>query len=268
MKTMLQLLLVMLVFGGAATAGTLYWQKQQTELQSAIQRAEAAEAKASENPLADLDKKPIVPRTAEEESSEPTNELPVAVRPPFVEGADENSQLVVSLNQRLRATQEKERVLNERQEVLKLIFADIRSEQAELNRLRQDFDDQVGKSSQSAREALNAAQDERDRLRKELDSQRSTPAKSDATPADGIEASSAKSETDPAALKRLAAIYDGMPAEVVADVLQQLGKQGRDADAVQILKSMKERQAAKVLATIAAADAAKAASLTEKLKRP
>ena len=58
-----------------------------------------------------------------------------------------------------------------------------------------------------------------------------------------------------------------MPTEVVADILQQLTKQGRDTVVVEILQSMKDNQAAKVLAAIAAADPAKAASLTEMLKR-
>ena len=51
-------------------------------------------------------------------------------------------------------------------------------------------------------------------------------------------------------------------------LLQQLTKQGRDMAVVEILQNMKDRQAAKVLATIAAADPAKAASLTAFLKRP
>ena len=58
-----------------------------------------------------------------------------------------------------------------------------------------------------------------------------------------------------------------MPTDVVADVLQQLTKQGRDTVVVEILQSMKDNQAAKVLAAIASADPAKAASLTEMLKR-
>ncbi|TXT22273.1 MAG: hypothetical protein FD138_3574 [Planctomycetota bacterium] len=256
MKTMFQLLLVTLIFGGAAAGATMFWQKQQSELQSALQRAEAAEAKtASENPLAGLEKPTPKPAAHDEPVDEPL-EPPVAVRPPYVEGVDEASQLVVSLNQRLRATQDKERKLNERQEALKLIFSDIRTEQAEINQRRQ--------------EATQATQGERDLLRQELDSLRSPP-KADITTPSGEATSTSPSsqiDSDPAALKRLGVIYDSMPAEVVAEVLQQLTKQNRDAAVVEILKSMKDRQAAKVLATIAAADAAKAASLTELLKRP
>lgn len=269
MKTMIQLLFVTVLFGGAAAVGTLFWQKHQTELQTALQRAETAEAKAAENPLAALEKKPNEQPTAQE-PDERQPEPPVAVRPPYVEGVDETSQLVVSLNQRLRATQDKERSLHERQEALKLIFADIRAEQVEINKLRQETDDELSKSSQSVREAMEAAQGERDLLRQELESLRS-PAKSGTTATDGESAEKspqAATKSDPATLKRLGAIYDSMPAEVVADVLQQLSKQGRDDDAVQILQTMKDRQAAKVLATIGAADAEKAATLTEKLKRP
>jgi flagellar motility protein MotE (MotC chaperone) len=291
MKTMFQLLLVTLIFGGAAAVATVFWQKQQSELQTALQRAEAAESKAvAENPLADLQKpspKPAGDNEPDEEQLEP----PVAVRPPYVEGLDETSQLVVSLNQRLRATQEKERKLDERQVALMLIFSDIRAEQVEINKLRQEVDNELDKSSQFVREAMKAAQDERDLLRQELDSLRS-PTQSDAatplpvndqqsillrSPTQSGAATSddqatptsppAQIDSDPAALKRLGVIYDSMPAEVVAEVLQQLTKQNRDAAVVEILKSMKDRQAAKVLATIAAADPAKAAALTELLKR-
>lgn len=266
MKTVLQLLLVMLIFGGAATGATLYWQKQQSELQTALQRAEAAEAKANANPLADLEMPTPQPKEAEtttEEAAEP----PVAVRPPFVEGVDETSQLVVSLNQRLRATVEKERKLNERQEGLQLIFADIRTEQAEISELRKKIGEELSKSSQSVRDAMKAAQDERDLLRQELDSLQSTPAKTDEKADAGNASPAAKTDSDPAALKRLGAIYDSMPADVVADVLQKMSQQDGDEAVVQILQNMKDRQAAKVLGEIAAGDTAKAAAWTEKLKR-
>ena len=269
MKTVIQLVLVTLLFGGISASATWYWQKQQSELQSAIQRAEQAETKAAESPLSALEK-PKVDPDAEVEPAEAPADPPVAVRPSYVEGVDETSQLVVSLNQRLRATQDKERNLNERQEALKLIFADIRSEQAEINKRRQEANDELGKSSQSVREEMKAMQDERDQLRQELDSLRPTPSKTD-NAASGSESAatdaSSKISSDPAMLKRLGAIYDSMPAEVVAEVLQQLAKQGRDAIVVQLLQNMKDRQAAKVLATIAASDPAKAASLTELLKR-
>ena len=278
MKTVIQIIFVTAFFGGAAATGTLFWQKHQAELQTAIQRAETAEAKAAENPLTALEKKPDE-QLAASEPVEEKPEPPVAVRPPFVEGVDETSQLVVSLNQRLRATHEKERALQERQESLKLIFADIRAEQSEINKLRHEADEELGKSSESVREAMKASREERDLLRQEIEALRSssskrddssTEAESKSSPkiGDAEAKSSTKTDADPAMLKRLGTIYDSMPAEAVAEVLQQLGKQGRHGDAVQILLTMKDRQAAKVLATIAGADPAKAAALTEKIRRP
>lgn len=286
MKTVLQIILVAALFGGASAGGTIFWRKHQAELQSALQRAEAAEAKATENPLAALEKPPEPTTPAEPQSEEDVPELPVAVRPPYVEGADEASQLVVSLNQRLRATQEKEQRLFDRQEALKLIFADIRSEQVELNKLQRTIGEELNKSSESVRESLKAAQSERDLLRQELESLRTPPTKVDSnatdasppTPADPTNANSADganlenpkdaATSNPATLKRLGAIYDSMPSEVVAEVLQQLTKSGRESAAIQILQTMKDRQAAKVLGNIGAADAAQAASLTQKLQRP
>lgn len=177
MKTVMQLLLVMLVFGGVSAVATLFWQKQRSELQTAVQRAEAAESKIAGNPLAGLEK-PVEPSETPDKPDAELPEPPVAVRPPYVEGVDETSPLVVSLNQRLRATHDKERKLDERQEALKLIFYDIRTEQTKINKLRQQLSEEVGKSSQSVREAMKAAQDERELLRQELDSLR-LPSKSE-----------------------------------------------------------------------------------------
>ena len=304
MKTAIQLLLVMVLFGGASAGATFFWQKHQKELQSAIKRAELAEAKANQNPLDGMEKPAETPKKVEEEPAEEKPEPPVAIRPPFAEGADESSQLVVSLNQRLRATHDKERLLDERQSAMQLIFADIRSEQVEVNKLRQQLNDELAKSSQTVQDALKAAQAERDQardelgksalsseealkavqserelLREELNALRGPAANPDGTKSDATsptgesksnatdKTSPAKSDVKPITPKRLGAIYDSMPTEVVADVLQQLTKQGRDMVVVEILQSMKDNQAAKVLAAIASADPAKAASLTEMLKR-
>ena len=311
MKTAIQLLLVMLLFGGASAGATHFWQKHQAELNAAIKRAEVAEAKANENPLEGLEKPKEEPHKpdAEPEPFEEKPEPPIAVRPPFVEGVDERSQLVVSLNQRLRATHEKERRLENRETAMQLIFSDVRAEQVEVNKLRQQLNEELGKSSQIVQDALKAAQVERDQARGELDKSaqsseealkalqaerellkdelnalRGIPTKSDGAKSDGTkpdgtapkgEAKSAtdaktgtsKADVKPITPKRLGAIYDSMPTEVVADVLQQLSKQNRDEVVVEILQSMKDAQAAKVLAAIAAADPAKAASLTELLKR-
>lgn len=305
MKTVIQLLIVMVLFGGASAAGTFYWQKHQKELQTAIKRAEVAEAKANQNPLEGLEKPTETPKPEEEdEHVEEKPEPPVAVRPPFVDGADESSQLVVSLNQRLRATHDKERQLDERQSAMQLIFADIRSEQVEVNKLRQQLNDELAKSSQAVQDALKATQAERDQIRDELDKSASSSEEAlkavqterellkeelntlrglnpspDGTKSEGTSSGAGtkpntndktappKSDAKPITPKRLGAIYDSMPTEVVSEVLQQLTKQGRDSVVVEILQSMKDSQAAKVLASIASADPAKAASLTELLKR-
>ena len=154
MKTAIQLLLVMLLFGGTSAAATHFWQKHQAELKAAIKRAEVAEAKANENPLEGLEKPKEEPHKpdAELEPVEEKPEPPVAVRPPFVEGVDERSQLVVSLNQRLRATHEKERRLEGRETAMQLIFSDVRTEQVEVNKLRQQLNEELAKSSQTVQE--------------------------------------------------------------------------------------------------------------------
>lgn len=261
MKTVLQLLFVMLLFGGAAAGGTLFWQQQQAALEAANRRAEAAEAKAAEHPLADL--KPAAPKADEVDpkAADPKPEPPVAVRPPYVEGAEEASRLVVVLNQRLRAAEERERKLGEREEVLQLIFSDIRAEQAELHQRRAQLAEEFRQSTDAVQDKLKASEEERDLLQRELKSLNRSP--SSTTPS---LTPPAAGETDAATLKRLGAIYDAMPSDVVAEVFQQLAKSQREDDIVELLRTMKDRQAAKVLGAIAATDAVTAASLTQKLK--
>lgn len=313
MKTILQVAFVAFLVGGLSTAGTVYWQKQKKELDAAISRAEAAEKKAAENPLEEL--QPSSADPAHEESEPEPEEKPpppVAVRPPYVEGADETSRLIVSLNERLTSTFEKEKRLNERQEVLKLIFADIRSEQTEVATLRKQLGTELDSASQSVQDALDAAEKERELLRQELEGLRKSPPDSikppstaepsttsaepnalapsatptpipntptttnepaSATPGPPTAAepaapsNSASANTRAAVLKRMGSIYDSMPPDVVAEVFLQLNKDGRQDAVVQLLKAMKDRQAAKVLTAIAGSDPASAATLTDQLKR-
>ncbi len=311
MKTVLQIGLVAFLFGGLATAGTVFWQKQKLELDAALARAEAAEKKAAENPLGELavPSKPEKAHAEPEPEPEEKPEAPVAIRPPYVDGADETSRLIVSLNQRLASTYEKEKRLNDRHEALKLIFADIRTEQTEISVLRKQLSSELDGASQSVQDALDAAEKERELLRQELDGLKRSPPDSNTPPAPleiksvpketsaspeavppvtqeiegstsattaepkatspvAEESSSAASELPKAAvLKRMGAIYDSMPADVIAEVFQQLTKDGRQDAVIQLLQAMKDRQAAKVLSAIAASDPASAATLTDMLKR-
>lgn len=130
------------------------------------------------------------------------------------------------------------------QEKLKQELDALRTTQEELESLRKQFD------------ALRTAQAEQEAARKQQDAASSTTANSDT--------SGTPAETSN--LKKLTAVYDSMPPENVATVLQQLVKQKRTAAVVALLDGMKERQSAKVLTSIADSDPTLAADLTERLK--
>ena len=132
----------------------------------------------------------------------------------------------------------------EEQEKLKQELDTLRTTQEELESLRKQFD------------ALRTAQAEQEATRKQQDAARSTTANGDTS----------GSPAETSNLKKLTAVYDSMPPENVATVVQQLVKKGRTAAVVALLDGMKERQSAKVLTAIADSDPTLAADLTERLK--
>lgn len=111
-------------------------------------------------------------------------------------------------------------------------------------------------------EKLRAAASELDQLRKKTGNSDASGA---GTASDSTE-SDVPSEPSPN-LKKTAAIYDTMPPENTAKVIQQLVKNNRTQSAVALLNAMKERPTSKVLSTIAESDPMLAADLTERLKR-
>ncbi len=65
-------------------------------------------------------------------------------------------------------------------------------------------------------------------------------------------------------LLKMAAVYDAMPPENAAKIMQQLADTGKMETAVKLLSQMKETKAAKVLAEMS--DPALAAQMTEKVR--
>ncbi len=230
-------------------------------------------------------------------------ELLVAVRPPYVTGGDEAGMLITALRSRARAADVAERSLAERQAGLRLIFDDLRVEQALAAKMRQRvleelveskrFVETTLKTTDSEREtfrrehedsrisaevALSAARDELEALKKELETLHATQNEQErlkkqldvkgksSSLANNGDADSSGSPAEIANLKKVTAVYDSMPPENVAIVCQQLVKKGRTAAVVALLNGMKERQSAKVLSAISDGDPTLAADLTERLK--
>lgn len=226
------------------------------------------------------------------------HDLPVAVRPVYVPDSDEAGLLITALRLRTQAAEVAERALADRQAGLKLIFDDLRAEQKQAAKLRQRvleeltdskrFVEQTLQASDGEREALRreheqsrttaesallAAKEEQEKLQQELETLRTAQAEQETTrkQQDAARSTTANGDTsgspaETSNLKKLTAVYDSMPPENVATVLQLLVKQKRTAAVVALLDGMKERQSAKVLTTIADSDPTLAADLTERLK--
>jgi hypothetical protein len=331
MKTLIQLAVVAVIFGGLSAAGTFYYQQRMTPVAAATDQKETTEspskvsadpdhaedsepdhesgsaaadsetekaAEPIENELAaaeprkSLQPPAVNPQPGQqpvpgEAISEPTDhrlEAPVAVRPPYAPEGDEAGALINVLRERSRAATETEKRLAQRQDAMQLIFDDLRAEQARTLKIRQRLAHELKESQQAidaalqgiendratmqrdqaesrkaSEDAVRAAIEERDKLRKQL---AQPPAR---TESQSVEASD--SPEDNANLKKMAAVFDSMPAENVAKVFEQLVKNKKIAAVVSLMNAMKERPAAKVLAVISETNPELAANLTDRLKR-
>lgn len=336
MKTLIQLVVVALIFGGISATATIFTQKQaaptvaaadgQPPIEAAAPHEDAAPSDAKpadpkaaagepkleviddkqpaapeENPLAAAES-PRGPQAASKRSpipegepghgdaskeTSPPPEARVAVRPPYTPEGDEAGALINLLRDRARLATETERRLAERQDAMQLIFEDLRSEQAQTLKIRQRLANELKESREAvdaefqiveterasikkdveearraADAAIRAAVEERDKLRKQLE--KSTTPTPEESPRSN---STAGTPEDNLNIKKMAAVFDGMPADSVAKVFEQLVKNKRTEAVISLMNAMKERQAAKVLATISDTNAELAADLTDRLKR-
>lgn len=221
-----------------------------------------------------------------DDSAESRPEARVAVRPPYTPEGDEAGGLINLLRERSRSALESERRLAERQDAMQLIFEDLRGEQARTLKIRERLSNELKESrlavdaallaveeeraalqksqadvKKATEDSIREATEERDKLRKELEKATNPPAAVNGSAGTG------GSPEDNVNLKKMAAVFDGMPAENVSSVFEQLVKNKRTDAVVSLMNAMKERQAAKVLANIATTNAELAADLTDRLKR-
>lgn len=214
-------------------------------------------------------------------------EARVAVRPPYTPEGDEAGGLINLLRERSRIATQTERKLAERQDAMQMIFDDLRSEQARTLKIRQRLTNELNlsrlavdaalqavdaertelhknlaESQQAADAAVRAANEERDKLKAQLDK---SAAASERDP--NSSAVEGGSPEDNANLKKMAAVFDSMPAENVAKVFDQLVKNQRMPSVVALLNAMKDRHSAKVLSVITDSNPELAAELSDRLKR-
>ncbi|MBS0202389.1 MAG: hypothetical protein JSS49_05770 [Planctomycetes bacterium] len=208
--------------------------------------------------------------TSPKDSEEVQPEARVAVRPPYTPEGDEAGGLINLLRERSRTALETERRLAERQEAMQLIFEDLRGEQARTMKIRERLSNELKESRQAVDAALLALDAERVALQKEQADAKKTAEESlrEKPPATANDSTNTGgSPEDNVNLKKMAAVFDGMPAENVSSVFEQLVKNKRIDAVVSLMNAMKERQVSKVLANISTTNAELAADLTDRLKR-
>jgi flagellar motility protein MotE (MotC chaperone) len=162
-------------------------------------------------------------------------------RPKTNAATEEAGQLSAQLREQQAAVKDRENRLDRRQSQIDLVLQDIRAERATVDKVRK----QVAEELRLLVEKIT-----------ELE-QKQTAVKA-----------TKPAEVDPADerknLDRMAQMYESMPAENAARILQQMADMGKLDTAVRILSQMKERQAAKVLAEIS--DPALAAQMLDRMR--
>jgi flagellar motility protein MotE (MotC chaperone) len=175
-------------------------------------------------------------------------------RPSYTAGAEEAVQLATSLRERLAAVREKENQLAVRQKHLDLIYEDITGERSAIDDLRKQLGDEL-KALEDRTTALDKRSTEFEQQHKEVEG-RVTQMKKDLTEMETSEQQN---------FGKMGNIYDSMEPDRAASILLQMANGARMDLAVKILASMKERQAASVLAALPA-DSGLAAQLLDKLR--
>ena len=325
MKTLIQLIVVAVIFGGISAAATLFLQPQTVasvagadDPEKAAESTDKAEKPKGEKESSDhhsdghethdtdhaekpaeVDEHALAaaepPRGHSDPHADPAThhssdhskpEARVAVRPPYTPDGDEAGAIINLLRERSRIATENERKLAERQDAMQLVFEDLRAEQARTLKIRQRLSAELKESRQAvdaaleaidverstilkdqaetrqaAEEAVRIANEERDKLRKQLE--KATNPQSDPEKTSGEGASGDEN----ANLKKMAAVFDTMPAENVAKVVEQLVKTNKTDAVVSLLNVMKDRQTAKVLGLITETNPQLAAELSDRIKR-
>ncbi len=183
----------------------------------------------------------------------PAGEMRPAVRPQYNPEAEGAVQLATNLSRQMEALRTREQQFAARQKSLEMIYLDIRGERAMLDELRKQVaqeakavDDRLAVVERRAGEVAQQKQDATDQV-KEM--------KKTMTEFEGVEGER---------IRQMAAMYDVMAPENAAKILQQMADTGSIDTAVKVLASMKERQAARVLAELPDPNAA--AQLLERMK--
>lgn len=247
MKKLVQHLLVALTTFGAAAGASVTLQKMKSAHEPAAAGKEAAHAAADGHGESAHARKPA-PHHEGSDHEARADEPPirVAMRTSYAPGVEETVRLASSLRDRATHVREREDQLTARQRQLDLVIENIRSERAAIDELRTELD-AVLKAGED-----HMADVQKHRTELEIKQQ----------DIDGRITEMAGHEKDN--MKKMAGMYDNMPAENAAKIIQHMADNGTMDTAVKLLASMKDRQAAKVLAEMP--DPSLAAQLSERLR--
>ena len=184
--------------------------------------------------------------TKVEETNTDTQSPRGGVRPAYVAGVDETVQIATNLRDRLNLVKEREAEFTERQKQLEFIFEDIRGERSAIDELRKQVDAElkavearVGSAESYQADLNNREQSLRERI-------------------------SEVQNEEMVNIKKIAGMYDNIAPEEGARILLELANNGKLDTATQVLGSMKDRQAAKILAEMS--DPSVGAQLLERIR--
>ena len=151
------------------------------------------------------------------------------------------------------ALRDREARLERRQAQIEIILQDIRATRDSIDDLRKQVQTELKLSEAKAAEVQNRVNDLKEQKRA-VDRNLADLQKRQVD----LESGERKN------IDKMASMYDSMPAENAAKILQQMADSGKLDTAVKLLASMKERQAARVLAELP--DTALAAQLLDKMR--
>ncbi len=228
-----------LMFGSSAAVSWLLARNQMVSAESAEANPEA--------PAPERARQPVPGPHALAASSAPS---PVALRPTQTPAAEETIQLAASLRQRLGQLKEKESRIEARQKYMDLVYQDIRAERNAIEELRKEISEELKKAPKTV----------------PIDSDK---AKASASPPSGHKHGNEEllpqpQPEDEGDADKIAKIIASGPPETTARLIKELAAKGKTTLAVKLFADLPDKQAAKVLTSLA--DPALAAELLERMK--
>ncbi len=160
--------------------------------------------------------------------------------------AEEVIQLAERLRRELAQLKERRRELEIQETRLRILYDDVRAERQAIDALRKQVDQRIA----LLREQVAQLREEQRRLAEQRKAFQ--------------ERLIAATDTEAANVRKMAEIFNSMPADAAALVLEKMANNGNLDTAVQVLAKMEPRVSAKVLAAMA--DPGLAAQISERLK--